>query len=173
MAPQIIATIATLIPFSTSAASERVEKLVVMPLRAPDIEPDVRATLDDVLVQSIRSLGHYEVLGYSDVNALLGLEKSKDALGCDDVACAVEIGGALESEHVVFGSMGRLGDRISASLTLIDTRRQVVTASARFNGEDKVAFYDRVIEEVVLRLFGLKEQPALQGATLPETATAP
>ena len=54
---------------------------------------------------------------------MLGLDKMKQAVGCDDVSCAAEIGGALGINYMVAGTAGKLGSRIVFSLKLIDTKK--------------------------------------------------
>lgn len=70
-------------------------KLVIMPLQSSGLAASSVVTLDELLVDFVRKLGEHEVIGKSDIDAMLGLENLKDQLGCDEVACAAEIGGAL------------------------------------------------------------------------------
>src|SRR5690349_3537294 len=82
---------------SSIALAEEVtpEKLAVIPLRTSRVDPTVAELLDELLVSELGRRSGVQVIGASDINALLGLEKMKEAVGCDDVACAAEIGGAL------------------------------------------------------------------------------
>lgn len=75
----------------------------------------------DVLVAAIAQTGRYDVISKNEIETLLGLEKMKDALGCDELSCMAELGGALGVERMVGGSLSRLGDTIILSLQRIHT----------------------------------------------------
>jgi len=91
-----------------------------MPLQGKRITPETTSILDDLLINQIHAVGQYAVVGSSDLNAMLSLEKMKSALGCDDVMCAVEIGGALGVRYVVAGTASTLGGEMIVTLKLID-----------------------------------------------------
>lgn len=58
-------------------------RVAVMPLQSRTLEGTTKGILDDLLVASVDELDSYVVVGMNDVNAMLGLEKMKDALGCN------------------------------------------------------------------------------------------
>jgi hypothetical protein len=63
-----------------------------------------------------------------DLQLLLSVEKQKDALGCDDVKCMAEIGGALGTDYVIYGQIGIVGSQYSLNLTAIDSKKNVAAA---------------------------------------------
>lgn len=78
--------------------------------------------LDELLTQAVAErLPEHRVVGLRDVEALLNLELAKDLIGCDDVACAAEIGAALQAEVLIRASMGTVGSRVIAVMKRIDT----------------------------------------------------
>ncbi len=120
-----------------------------MPLRGEgDLAIAARA-LDEMILTAIHGLGRYDVLGPADLNALLGVEQMKDALGCSDVACAAEIGGALGAPYLVAGQLGKLGKQAVLSLRLMDTQAPAVLerASAR-GGTDADALATMMVSAV-------------------------
>ncbi len=123
-------------PVAAAAPPEPVERqtLLVMPLRGEgDLDTAARA-LDEMILTAIHGLGRYDVLGPADLSALLGVEQMKDALGCGDVACAAEIGGALGAPYLVAGQLGKLGDQAVLSLRLMDTKAPAVLERASARG---------------------------------------
>jgi hypothetical protein len=105
-------------------------KLAVMPLAGKGVEERVTATLTDLITIAIASTKCFEVTSADEIQALLGLERMKDSLGCDNVSCMADIGGALGSDQMLTGNAGRLGDRIVLKLVLFDTKRLKVIRRA-------------------------------------------
>ena len=64
----------------------------------------LKRTLGGVLAKSVANLG-YEVLAPSDIQAMIGLERMKDLVGCEnDSSCLTELGGALGADLLIGGS---------------------------------------------------------------------
>jgi hypothetical protein len=84
-------------------------------------DPRVSEVLDDVLLSSLQSSAGSElrIVGKTDIDAVLGLERAKDALGCQETSCAVEIAGALGVESIIAPSIGKLGDKNILTLAWI------------------------------------------------------
>jgi TolB-like protein len=76
--------------------------------------------VSDALVGEVGRLGRFEVIGYGDIQTLLGFEKQKDLLGCGEVACIAEVGGALGVERLVGGSIGKIGALVVINLSLVN-----------------------------------------------------
>ncbi|MEE8409795.1 MAG: hypothetical protein V3T05_09335, partial [Myxococcota bacterium] len=69
-------------------------KCAAMPLAAPGIAEEIAFIMDEVLLTELQRAG-FEAIGPDDINALVGFERVKDAVGCDDATCIAEIGNAL------------------------------------------------------------------------------
>jgi hypothetical protein len=127
------------------ARAGRPTKIVVLPL-APlgGVAPDTAQLLGDALAGELRKRAGVSVLTPSDVAALLGVEKTRQMLGCSDSGCMVEIGGALGADRVVHGSLGRVGASLVVNLSALDPKRAQAAASVserlRSGGEE--AFLD-------------------------------
>jgi hypothetical protein len=108
--------------------------LLIMPLKSElGLEVAARA-LDELILTAVHDIGRHRVLGPADLNAVLGVERLRDAMGCDEVSCAAEIGGALGAPFLVAGQLGRLGDQAVLSLRLMDTREPSVLARSSARG---------------------------------------
>ncbi len=92
-----------------------------------DALPDV---INEVVVTAAHEAGGYEVIGQDDIEAMLGFEKQKDALGCDDASCFVAIGGALGADKLLVVRVARLEGEWLVGLKLIDVRQARVDGRA-------------------------------------------
>ncbi|OGQ81011.1 MAG: hypothetical protein A2289_14310 [Deltaproteobacteria bacterium RIFOXYA12_FULL_58_15] len=116
------------------AGTPELSKLLVMPLRTESgLESQARA-LDEMLLAAVHGLNKYEVLGPTDLNAILGVEAMKDAMGCDDVSCAAEIGGALGAPFLLAGELRKLDTQAVLSLRLMDTQAPAVLQRSTARG---------------------------------------
>src|SRR2546421_11369337 len=105
----------------TAAAPEGPAGIAVLPIKAKGkADKAVIEVLDDLLLSALQSQGGVRVIGKSDIDAMLGFEKTKDAVGCTEVACAAEIAGALGVDTVVSPTVGTLGSKYILTLVLID-----------------------------------------------------
>ena len=155
----------------TARAGDEQPRLAVLPLSATRIADDTVSILDTLLVNAVHRTTEYRVIGAADISAMMGLENLKDALGCDNVACAVELSGALGVQHLISGSVGQLGDQMVISLVLIDTDRQEVTARAERLVPNDENLYPDALAGVVRDLFGVA--PAGASATVGDTGSPP
>jgi len=124
-----------------------------MPLQLSSMPEGLQAILDDLVTEAVRSLGEHEVLGKSDLDALLGA-RGAGSVACDDIACAAEIGGALGVQLLVAGRVAKLGDSIVIVLKLIDAQNRRVVNSAKLKAANIQDEYDRAVGEAVQILFG-------------------
>ncbi|MBI3179216.1 MAG: PEGA domain-containing protein, partial [Deltaproteobacteria bacterium] len=50
-------------------------------------------------------LGPFKAISSQDIRQMLAMEAAKQAVGCDDVVCLAEIGGALGADYMISGSV--------------------------------------------------------------------
>jgi hypothetical protein len=112
------------------ARSAKGLKVALMPLTPlGGVSKETTQLLGDALAGELRRRPGVSVLTQSDVTALLGVEKTKQMLGCTDSGCMVELGGALGADRVVHGSIGRVGGSLVVNLSALDPRRSTAAAS--------------------------------------------
>jgi hypothetical protein len=136
----------------------------------PDLSPGTVRILGDVVATELSRTGRFQVIGRSDLVALLGYEKQKVALGCTESSCLAEIGGAIGADLVLSGQAGRLGTQFRLSLLVVDARKAAARARvARFTEatEDALA---KAVPELVGELVGALGSGAPKDA--PVTASA-
>jgi hypothetical protein len=104
------------------------------------------------------------VISATEINAMVGMERMKEAIGCNDLSCAAELSGALGADYMVTGSVSVLGSSLIISLTLIDAKAQKVINRTRETFVNKEDLYMSGIITAVKKLFGgeaAKEQTDL------------
>ncbi|MCC6807409.1 MAG: PEGA domain-containing protein [Deltaproteobacteria bacterium] len=153
---RLFALVLFLFPFAADAAAPR---LAVMPLKANRIPKETTQILDELLTNAAYRTKRFEVISTADISAVLGLEKMKDALGCSDVSCAAEIGGALGASYLLAGSVGRLGGELIISVSLIDTKQRQPPVRAQRRVKDDETLYADAIDAVISEVFGGPSSP--------------
>jgi hypothetical protein len=120
-------------------------KVALLPLNPlGGVAKETAQLLGDALAGELRKRPGVSVLTQGDVGALLGVEKTRQMLGCGDAGCMAELGGALGADRVVHGSIGRVGDSLVVNLSALDPRKSVAAASVseRLRGAGDEAFLD-------------------------------
>jgi len=168
---------------SVAVASEPARpKLVVLEIAVNDSSPSAEeqqrlsrlsSGVAEQVLTEVQATGRYQVLGRSDIATLLGLERQKTLLGCDEQAsaCLAELSGALGASYVIAGALTRAGASMRLDLKLLQTARGVVVArhGASFSREEDVF---GVVSELVRKLVpsDAPPPPAVESrpATLPK-----
>jgi TolB-like protein len=112
-------------------------KVAVLDLQSYGVPPDLAENLTQLLSLELRKAEELSVISRDEIKAMLQYEAQKQILTCrDDVACLIEIGGALGVEYLVSGGVGELDDTWVVHLKLLDTAKAEVAArvSASFRG---------------------------------------
>lgn len=129
--------------------------ILVMPLRAEAGLTASATALDEMILSAISRYRRYQVLGPEDINALLGVDKMKDAVGCDDVSCAAQLGGALGAPFLVAGQLRRLDNEAVLSLRLLDTKASKVLSRGTARGGTDADALSAMMAQAVGELFGI------------------
>jgi len=123
---------AALCALTASAAepnANKLEKLVVLDIQPADdsVKGPARA-LSEQVVTDVAATHRYEVVGQSDVTAMIGFEAQKKLIGCGEQegSCLAELGGALGARYLLVGTLGKLGNVLRLDLKLIDTTKSMV-----------------------------------------------
>lgn len=120
-------------------------RVVLLPLAAlGGVPEDTARLLGEALAGELRRKAGVSVITPADVSALLGVERTRQVLGCTDAGCMAELGGALGADRVIQGSLGRVGDSVVLNLVALDPRkaRAIASASERLRAGDDDALLD-------------------------------
>ena len=106
-------TLATLLTAQTRVA--------VIDLTAKSgVDEDEASLLTDTLRASIYKAKVFDLMNREDMNAVLKEVAFQQSGACDDTSCIVEMGNALGLEKMIAGSIGKLGERYSVTIKLVD-----------------------------------------------------
>jgi hypothetical protein len=105
-------------PSAERSTDERVKTLVMDLAVEGGADPSVVPTLSGILSAELAAYSALDVMSNADVKRLLELEGQKESVGCGDASCLAEIAGAMGARLVVFGSLGKLGDKLIVHLNL-------------------------------------------------------
>jgi len=120
---------------STGAARGKVG-LATMDLKPQGVEPALARNLTDLLTEKVRELGMFQVTSTDDIRDMIKFQEDRRLSGCEsDVACLVEIGGALGVEYMIAGTVGKLGETYLLHLRLIHITKAKVLGSASLDTE--------------------------------------
>lgn len=149
-------------------------KLAVLDFSVSGVDPVLARNLSEVLLTECAAIGTYQVVGSSDIQALLGFEQERQLLGCGNDSCLAEIGGALGVEKLVVGTLGRVEDTYLLTLKLIDMRTARVESRVAADVEGKAAKLIGAIRQKVPELFAkTAKAPALLAIPAASTTPAP
>jgi hypothetical protein len=123
-------------------------KCAAMPLRASSVSKDVTFIVDELLLTELQQAG-FEAVGPDDINAMVGFEKTKETVGCDEASCVAELGSALGVEYLVVGNLATLEGSIVLTVKLIDVKHARVLARANRMAEGGKSALPRIIAEAV------------------------
>lgn len=83
---------------------------------------------DDAVLTSVQQVTGHEVVGQDDIDTLLGFDKVKGLMGCDDTSCFAELGGALGVDLLVALRVAKMGDEWAVTAKLINIGETKVEA---------------------------------------------
>lgn len=151
-------------------------KVAVMQLGAsPNVEASLSEALTQVVPETLEGLGVFKAISTQEIKQLLAFESQKQLLGCNEVSCLAEIGGALGADFLVIGNLSLVGDTYIIQLQLANIAAAKIEsrASREYSGDTKGLFAElRTATRLLVRdLLGQKSGElsvavAEEGATI-------
>ncbi|GAG28562.1 unnamed protein product, partial [marine sediment metagenome] len=118
-------------------ADEDKLKVAVMAVRASDSIPkELVDSLTALIPQTLDDFGPFKAITSDDISQMLAVDALKQSLGCSDVSCLAEIGGAIGSDYMITGSIFAVGEKFLLQFQLMDISkaRVVERASREYTG---------------------------------------
>ena len=176
MLPSIVKAMATAAVLSGASAEPSAQAGIVVLPPALDEASRVAAPhlLEDYILTAVQQVAPGRVIGRSDIDAMLGMERQRDLLGCEDTSCFAELGGALGVERVLQMHVAQTEDGWVVTGKIINTRRAVVEKRAsRIAGAGSNELLS-ASRSVVDRLFGIfaADESEAEGPPKRQTAQA-
>jgi opacity protein-like surface antigen len=151
-----------------SPAEAKKPNVAVLDLQAQGVPEENAATLTGVLLSGLSEGGGIDLLGKSDLGKMLTLEETKILVGCppEDPDCVVQHGASLGNAILVWGTVGKVGDRVVISVAAVDVQAGTTVGRGSRSvdvedGEEMIQATRELAEEIRLAL-GLKPKPKWQ-----------
>ena len=129
VADQRDATLAGLLRGRSAPTGAKIKVAVLAAQSDGGVLPQV---FDDYVLAAAHEMqaDNIEAMGQDDIVAMLGYERQKDLLGCDDAACMSDLGGALGADLLLVIKLSPVGSDWALSGKIINTRNPRVEARA-------------------------------------------
>lgn len=103
-------------------------RVAVMPFQRTQVSPELTGYAEDRVATELSQRG-LSVTTPTELQAVLGLERQKQLLGCEDnSSCVAEISAALGVEFLLVGRLAKLGKRLEVDLRLVRQKDAAVVA---------------------------------------------
>ena len=119
---QIIATTIALLTLAVDPGPVGKTKIAVLPIEQTGVEERVISSLTAVISVELEKTGVFEVTATSDIEAMLEVERQRDALGCTEVNCLVGLGMTLGVDRILRTHVGKMGETYILDLSIINAR---------------------------------------------------
>ncbi|MCK6546126.1 PEGA domain-containing protein [Myxococcota bacterium] len=98
-------------------------RLAVMALSANGVPDDYAVGLTETLATSASETGVFDTISPKQIASLLAYEKRKELMGgCVQESCYVQIAQVVKADHLLAGSVAKVGEKLVLNLVLIDAR---------------------------------------------------
>lgn len=111
----------------------------------------VARLVTESLTAEVRRVGSFSrVISSSEIEGIIGVERQKQMMGCDQQSCIAELAGALGADYLFIGNLGKLGNSYLVNIKLVRSNQGMLVSgvSRRVQGETDEALLDAVIPAV-------------------------
>lgn len=154
--------------------------LAMMDMKAVHgVEDSLAAVLNESFLVALKNSGKLgNVVGGSDLRAMLDLEQQKQALGCGDDGCLAELGGALGVPYLFYTSLAKVGSKyvMHYKVMAVEEAKVVVRGMKTAASDDALLEMPQVlVTEAMAGMFqqapsAPATQPAPQATATPSSA---
>ncbi len=163
---RLVLPLAMCLCVSAAAGAAEKPRVVVLAIGASSetLKP-IAASVAEQLLTELGRTGRLEVMGTSDVSAVLGLERQKTMLGCTDQSssCLAEISAALGAPWLVTGNLAQLGKAMRVDVKLIRAKDGKAVFRDGRNVKDESEIFD-IVSEMAKRMVESMGLPAPEPA---------
>ncbi len=155
----------------TAPAAAAEQSIAILSIAGEPGDAALRQSLADALASELGKVPGLRVITKSELDSLLGFEKLKDAMGCDDVSCLAEIGAALGTDRLMTGTLatGRASggsEFFSLTLQLVDPKSSNVAARLSETWEGGAPGLFSLLPALTLRLLYGEQAKSFRGSVL-------
>jgi hypothetical protein len=107
------------------------EKTVVFEFGSVGLDSESALAATQIFRNELTATGEFALIPVNEVEAKLSEQGITD-LTCTDLACAVRYGSIVGADRAVIGSLTRLGQKITAEVTLVDVAQETIAFTDHF-----------------------------------------
>ena len=148
--------------------------LAMMDMKAVHgVEDSLAAVLNESFLVALKNSGKLgNVVGGSDLRAMLDLEQQKQALGCGDDGCLAELGGALGVPYLFYTSLAKVGSKyvMHYKVMAVEEAKVVVRGMKTAASDDALLEMPQIL--VTEAMAGMFQQAPSAPATQPAPQAA-
>lgn len=117
------------------AAETRAVDVLFLELKAiAGFDADQALLIENVILSELSKHKQFNVISKSDVVNMLDVEQLKETVDCSQKSCMAEIAGALGTEYLVTGNLGKMGEEASLlNLQWVSNKESRVVARVSVN----------------------------------------
>lgn len=134
------------------AASTKTQRILIMDVAAVGVDPDMAKRVTTAIADTMSGRAGIATVTTAELTNIADTEAIKQSTGCEaDTACMAEVSSWANAELVVNGSLGRVGDAVTLTLTLVDSKNASVenrVSRAIVESDDLLAVTKQLVEEL-------------------------
>lgn len=115
--------LAALLFVSTTAEAAPLKLIFTGVAPGNGVSDETSKSVGEYVEGELAGIPNYNVVSQSDIQAILGLERQKQLMGCgEESSCVAELTGALDADRLLRSEMSRLDETIIINFALTDAR---------------------------------------------------
>jgi len=160
------------LPLSVNAAvpvPPKIPMVAVMPFTGRALDSDVLETIAATLATDLLNTGKFRVMERSQMESILKEQGFQQSGSCDGSECAVEVGKLLSVDHMVVGTVGKVGGTYVVNARLVSVQTGEVLKSTSQTSQAEV---DAIVTDLLPQVAqGLSEHGGPPVAAAPAVST--
>ncbi len=107
----------------TEDPSKRNVKVAVMDVKASGLDLGTVEGLAALVASEVAARPEVQITTGADIRAVMGFEKQRALLGCDEATCIAEIGGALGVDYIITTDVSKVADEWILSMSMVNIKK--------------------------------------------------
>lgn len=129
-----------------AATPKRLPSVAVLQLSGQGVDAATSVVVTDGLSDGLLKTGRFRVMERSQIQEILQEQGFQGTGACEGGECAIQVGKLLAVDHVVLGSIGKLGESFTVSARVVDISTAEVVGSSRVMQRGEI---DQVVGEAL------------------------
>ena len=145
-------------PAPAPPAEAKPERVLLLDAEAPEALSHLGKIVETTIAEICEGRDELELVTTSDLETIVSNEQVKQAFGCEsNVSCMAEVSQWANTENVLKATLGKVGDVLTLTLSLIDAKRAQVMERVQqeFRQEEELP---QAAKQALFEIFSLEGQ---------------